>query len=107
MNANEAFKLSQENWAENEQEYLSYVVGYQNKVEQAATEGRTYCNAAVIPSGNGGLVDFTAAFFEQQGYHVQFQGISPSEISVLINWKQEPLGSRPYLDAKELSKSLY
>ena len=96
MNAEQALKITQENWGENEKQYLTYIVGYQNKVEQAAKEGRVMCSVATIPSGNAGLADFTASFFEQQGFYVQFQGLSSSEIAVAVNWKQEPLGSRPY-----------
>ena len=106
MNANEALRLSQENWANNEQQYLSYVVGYQSKVESAAREGRTFCNVGTVPSGKAGLLDFTASFFEQQGFYVSFQSISPDEIAININWKQEPLGSRPYKEANEFSKMI-
>ena len=60
MNAQEALKLSQENWANNERDYLKYVVGYQNKVEQAAKEGRVFCNVGTLPTGNAGLVDLSA-----------------------------------------------
>jgi hypothetical protein len=106
MNANEALKLTQQNWGENENKYLTYVVGYQQKVEQAAKDGKVSCTVSILPAGNPSLVDFTAAFFEQQGYYVGFQGTLTGEISVYLNWKNEPMGSRPYLEAKELSNSL-
>lgn len=106
MNANEALKLTQQNWGENENKYLTYVVGYQNKVETAAKEGRTQCIVSVIPSGQVGLMDFIASFYEQQGYYVGFQGMSQSEIGVSINWKNEPIGSRCYKEANELNKML-
>jgi hypothetical protein len=106
MNANEALKLTQENWGENENKYLSYVIGYQTKVEQAAKEGKVSCTVAVLPTGNNGLIDFTASFFEQQGFFVGFQGTPTGEISCYLNWKQEPLGSRPWKEAVEFKKSL-
>lgn len=106
MNAQDAFKLTQENWAENEQKYLTYLVGFQSKVETAAKEGRTQCIVGVIPSGQAGLMDFVASFYEQQGYYVGFQGMSPSEIGISINWKNEPIGSRPYQESKDFSKML-
>ena len=106
MNANEALKITQENWGENEQKYLSYVVGYQGKVESAAKEGRTQCIVGVIPTGQAGLIDFVASFYEQQGFYVGFQGMSPDEIGVSVNWKNEPTMSRPYQEANKLNKLL-
>ncbi len=104
MNAQEAFKLSQENWAENEQKNLSYIIGFQQKVEEAARRGDTQCMVASIPSGQ---ISFTASFFEQMGYFVNFhQAPVPNECLVVINWKQEPLGSRPYKEANEFSKMI-
>lgn len=104
MNAQEALKLSQANWAENERKNLSYIVGFQQKVEDAAKEGRTQCTIGVIPSGT---MDFTASFFEQMGYFVGLQGTPiPNEVLVILNWKQEPLGSRPYKESIELNKML-
>lgn len=106
MNANEALQLTQSNWSENETNYLKYVIGYQNKVEVAARDGKVSCTVAILPTGNAGLVDFTASFFEQQGYFVGFQQTPTGEVSVFLNWKNEPLGSRPYKTANELSKEL-
>ena len=104
MNASEALKLSQENWANNEQENLKYIVGFQQKVENAAREGKTICSVAIIPSG---AMDFTSSFFEQMGYFVIFNGTAtPNEVLVSLNWKQEPLGSRPYKETIEMNKML-
>ncbi|MDO8610964.1 MAG: hypothetical protein Q7R95_10570 [bacterium] len=107
MNAQDAFKLSQQNWAENEVNYLKYIVGYQSKVEDAATQGRTSCVVGTIPSGQAGVLDWAANFFEKEGYYVGFQGVSPTEYCININWKNEPLGSRPYKKANEVKKSSY
>jgi hypothetical protein len=102
MNATEALKLAQQNWAENEQKNMSYVIGFQNKVEVAAKEGKVQCTIGTIPSG---AMDFVASFFEQMGYYTIFGGTpTPGEILVSLNWKQEPMGSRPYLEAKEFNK---
>ena len=104
MNAQDAFKLTQENWSENEQKNLAYLVGFQSKVESAAKEGRTSCVVCTIPSGS---MDFAASFFEQMGYYVGFCGTPvPNEVVVSLNWKQEPLGSRPYKEANEFRDSI-
>ena len=106
MNAKEALKLTQENWCQNEQEYLKYIVGYQQKVEIAAQEGKISCVVGTLPSGNAALMDFSASFFEQMGFYVGFQGTPTGEVSIYLNWKNEPTGSRPYLESKEINKML-
>jgi hypothetical protein len=105
MNAEEAFKISKQNWADNEKEYLVTVIGFQTKVETAAKEGRTNCNVAVIPR-KPAIMDFTASFFEQQGYWVGFQPLPSGEIAVSVGWKQEPMGSRAFNESKEFAKSI-
>jgi len=106
MNAVDALKLSRQYWAENEDFYMKHVIGYQFKVETAANEGRVTCTVAVLPSGNQSLLDFTASFFEEQGYFVLFQGSQTGEVIVGVNWKQYPLGSRPYSDAQEFHRAI-
>lgn len=106
MNANQALKLTQENWSENEDKYLSYIVGYQQKIEQAAKEGKAACSVAILPTNNFGLLDFISTFFEQQGFFVGFQNISSGEVSIYLNWKNEPIGSRAYKTANEFLNSI-
>jgi len=106
MDALEALKLTREAWSENEEQYLKHYVGYQQKVESAAKEGRISCVVATLSSVTQTLIDFTASFFEQQGYYVNFQQVQTGEVSVILNWKNQPLGSRPWIESQELAKSL-
>lgn len=104
MNAQEALKITQTNWADNEPNYLTHIVGYQQKVENAAKEGRVACSVCTVPGQNGGMVDFITSFFEQQGYFVILNPTPTGEYLVSLNWKQEPLGSRPFKEANEISQ---
>jgi hypothetical protein len=106
MNAEEAFGLSKQHWAEHEEDYLKHIIGFQSKVENAAKEGRVACHVTMLPMGSPSLVDFVTAFFEQQGYFVVLNGTSTGEISVGLNWKQLPLGSRASIEATNFRNAI-
>lgn len=106
MNAQEALKLTKQNWCDKEQDYMKYVIGYQSKVEDAAKEGQVTCAVGMIPGNNASVISFVAAFFEGQGYYVGFSGTPTGEAVVTLNWKQEPTGSRPWKESKDFYKSI-
>lgn len=103
MNANEALELSKQNWAENEQKYLSHVIGFQTKVETAAKAGRTGCPIGVVPTE---CVDFISYYFEGMGYYTILQPASPTDTLIWLTWKNIPDISRAYLETKEMDKFL-
>lgn len=106
MNAREAFEITKEAWVENEQDFLPYLSGYQTKIENAAKEGKTSCTAAIVPSNNYTAFVFCANFFEQQGYYVSSHQVGPDEVSLIVDWKNEPFMSRSWKDSKDLMKKL-
>ena len=102
MDAETAFELTKTNWAENETELLKHVIGYQEKVETAAKEGKGSCVIGVAPMA---VDDFISCYFERLGFYVMFRQVSQTEAAVTISWKTVPTMSRAYIEQQEFRKS--
>lgn len=103
MYAKQALEITKNKWAENEKKYLSYLVGFESKIETAAKEGRATCPICVIPSIAS---DFVSYYFEQMGYFVFVQPVSAADVLISLNWKTVPYMSVAHIESMEMDRLL-
>lgn len=103
MDAKKALEITITNWVNNEDKYLKYVIGYQDKVEKAAEEGKTSCAVGVVPIEHS---HFVTGFYEKLGFYVLYQQVSPTDFVVTLDWHLYPTSSRNFLDNNKFINSL-
>lgn len=103
MNAKDAFEIATSYWLKNDVEPSKYILGWEQRVKDAAEKGFYNMHVAIVPLNFSG---YFIQYFEQLGYHVQFSpGPDPMNWSLNIFFNVFPL-TRRSIAAQRLQKLL-